>query len=229
MKLGKLKLDLKDGIKKEWIITNGIGGFCSSTVIGANTRRYHGLLVAALNPPSSRHLILSKLDESICIGNKNYCLYTNICKGYVSDGFKRLESFEKEYYPIFNYKVEDIKIEKKISMIYGKNTTVVSYKIKNEQTNGDTANVIVEIEVFDYNNALSEADDYIDEHESEFVDDEDETRKEKIDHYKINAMKEVTDKASYTINFSLVKDNKKWVLEKINDSDLEKIHGLYED
>lgn len=131
MKLGKLKLDLKDGIRKEWIITNGIGGFCSSTVIGANTRRYHGLLVAALNPPASRHLILSKLDESICIGNKNYCLYTNICKGYVSDGFKRLESFEKEYYPVFNYKVEDIKIEKKISMVYGKNTTVVSYKIKN--------------------------------------------------------------------------------------------------
>ena len=105
----------------------------------------------------------------------------------------------------------------------------LSYKIKNEQTNGDTATVIVELEVFDYNNALSEAEDYIDEHESEFADDEDETRDEKIDHYKINAMKEVTDKASYTINFSLVKDNKKWVLEKISDSDLEKIHGLYED
>ena len=53
--------------------------------------------------------------------------------------------------------------------------------------------------------------------------------KEDIDHYKINAIKNVTDKASYTINFSLVKDNKKWVLEKITDSDLEKIHGLYED
>ena len=105
----------------------------------------------------------------------------------------------------------------------------LSYKIKNEQTNGDTATVIVELEVFDYNNALSEAEDYIDEHDSEFIDDEDETKEEKIDHYKINAMKEVTDKASYTINFSLVKDNKKWVLEKINDSDLEKIHGLYED
>ena len=60
MKLGKLKLDLKDGLKKEWIITNGIGGFCSSTVIGANTRRYHGLLIASLNPPASRYLILSK-------------------------------------------------------------------------------------------------------------------------------------------------------------------------
>lgn len=105
----------------------------------------------------------------------------------------------------------------------------LSYKIKNEQTNGDTATVIVELEVFDYNNALSEAEDYIDEHDSEFIDDEDDTREEKIDHYKINAMKEVTDKASYTINFSLVKDNKKWVLEKISDSDLEKIHGLYED
>ena len=99
----------------------------------------------------------------------------------------------------------------------------LSYKIKNEQTNGDTANVIVEIEVFDYNNAIDEANDYIDEHESEFK------NKEDIDHYKINAIKNVTDKASYTINFSLVKDNKKWVLEKINDNDLEKIHGLYED
>lgn len=131
MKLGKLKLDLKDGLKKEWIITNGIGGFCSSTVIGANTRRYHGLLIASLNPPASRYLILSKLDESISIEDRNYCLYTNICKEYVSDGFKRQESFEKEYFPIFNYKVEDVKIEKKITMMYGKNTTVVSYKIQN--------------------------------------------------------------------------------------------------
>ncbi len=105
----------------------------------------------------------------------------------------------------------------------------LSYKIKSEQTDGDNATVIVELEVFDYNNALSEANDYIEEHPDEFESDDKETKEEKIDHYKINAMKEVTDKASYTINFSLVKDNKKWVLEKISDSDLEKIHGLYED
>ena len=131
MKLGKLKLDLKDGLKKEWIITNGIGGFCSTTVIGANTRRYHGLLVASLNPPASRFLVLSKLDESLSIADRNYCLYTNVCKEYVSDGFKRLESFEKNYFPTFNFRIEDIKIEKKITMIYGKNTTVVSYKVEN--------------------------------------------------------------------------------------------------
>lgn len=105
----------------------------------------------------------------------------------------------------------------------------LSYKIKSEQTNGDSANVIVELEVFDYNNALNEANDYIEDHPLEFEDDDKKTSKEKIDHYKINAIKKVTDKASYTITFSLVKDNKKWVLEKISDSDLEKIHGLYED
>lgn len=105
----------------------------------------------------------------------------------------------------------------------------LSYKIKNEQTNGENATVIVELEVFDYNNALNEANDYIDEHEDEFVGDDKESSEEKKEHYRINAMKEVTDKASYTINFNLVKDNKKWVLEKIDDSDLEKIHGLYED
>lgn len=105
----------------------------------------------------------------------------------------------------------------------------LSYKIKSENVDGDQASVIVEIEVFDYNNALNEAADYIDDHEDEFQSDEDETSAEKIDHYKINAMKNVTDKANYTITFNLVKDNKKWVLEKISDEDLLKIHGLYED
>ena len=64
MKLEKKDLNLKDGVKKEWILTNGIGGFCSSSVIGANTRRYHGLLVAPLLPPAQRHLLISKLDET---------------------------------------------------------------------------------------------------------------------------------------------------------------------
>ena len=79
MRLEKKDLNLKDGVKKEWIISNGLGGFCSSSVIGANTRRYHGLLVAPLLPPAKRHLLISKLDESIRIGDRNYNLFTNIC------------------------------------------------------------------------------------------------------------------------------------------------------
>ena len=131
MRVGRLHLDLRDGIKKEWLITNGIGGYASSTIIGANTRRYHGLLIAPLDPPANRYLLCSKVDENIKVGNKDYPLFTNICKTFISNGYKKLDSFEKEYYPIFNYKVEDVKIEKRIVMQYGHNTTVVQYNIQN--------------------------------------------------------------------------------------------------
>ena len=65
MEFTKEDLNLENGLEKEWLITNGIGGYSSSTIIGANTRKYHGLLVAPLTPPARRFLILSKLDESI--------------------------------------------------------------------------------------------------------------------------------------------------------------------
>ena len=91
MKLSKKQLELKNALEKEWIITNGIGGYASSTVVGANTRRYHGLLVAPLNPPARRHLILSKLDESIVIDGEKFDLYTNICRNFISEGYKNLE------------------------------------------------------------------------------------------------------------------------------------------
>ena len=101
MKLEKKQLDLREGITKEWIITNGIGGYASSSVLGINTRKYHGLLVAPLTPPARRHVILSKLDESIEVEGEKYNLYSNICKNYISDGYKYLESFEKDCMPVF--------------------------------------------------------------------------------------------------------------------------------
>lgn len=135
MKLTKKQLDIKSALQKEWIITNGIGGYASSTVVGANTRRYHGLLVAPLKPPARRHLILSKLDESILIGHEKFNLYTNLCSNYISDGYKNQESFEKDMYPEFVYKVQNVKIVKKIAMVYGENTVVVQYTIKNDEEN----------------------------------------------------------------------------------------------
>lgn len=85
-------------------------GFCSSTIIGANTRKYHGLLIAPLTPPARRYLILSKLDEAVIIDGKEYGLYTNIGKNYISKGYKYQELFKKEYIPIFTYKVKDVTI-----------------------------------------------------------------------------------------------------------------------
>ena len=131
MKYSGEDLSLENGLKKEWIITNGIGGYSSSTIIGANTRKYHGLLIAPLMPPGNRQVILSKLDESIVVGEKEYNLYTNVCKNYISDGYKKLVEFQKEFIPIFTYDVEDITIKKYICMDYGKNTVAVYYNIKN--------------------------------------------------------------------------------------------------
>ena len=137
MKYNDLDEKLKDEIRREWLITNGIGGFCSQSQAGCNIRKYNGLLVAPLTPPARRFLILSKLDESLQIGSKQYNLYTNITNNLetheheISDGIKYLTCFKKEYIPKFTYKVEDMQIEKNICMEYGKNTVVVYYKIKN--------------------------------------------------------------------------------------------------
>ena len=132
MKLSKKQLSLEDGITKEWLITNGIGGFASQSVLGINTRKYHGLLVAPLMPPARRYVILSKIDESINVDGKEEILYSNIGKNYISEGYKNLESFEKIYTPSFKYETPSkIKIEKQISMVYGKNIVCVYYKIEN--------------------------------------------------------------------------------------------------
>ena len=133
MKFAKDDLNLENALEKEWIITNGIGGYASSTIVGANTRKYHGLLIAPTNPPSNRKLILSKLDESIEIDGKKYELFTNIGKNYITHGYRFQESFVKEYMPIFAYKVADVEITKVICMEYLKNTVAIYYKIRNGQ------------------------------------------------------------------------------------------------
>ena len=135
MKFGKKYMNLEEGLKREWLITNGIGGYSSSTILGCNTRKYHGLLIAPLTPPARRFLVLSKVDEAIEVDGKSIPLYTNMSKNYISEGFKNLESFEKDYFPIFTYKIGNITIKKIICMEYGKNTVCVYYKIKNSKSN----------------------------------------------------------------------------------------------
>lgn len=134
MKYSKKDMDLENGLTKEWIITNGIGGYASSTIIGCNTRKYHGLLVAPFTPPARRFLILSKIDEAIEVSGEKYNLYTNMSKNYISDGYKYQESFEKNYVPVFSYQIKDIKIEKTICMKYMENTVCILYKIQNGKT-----------------------------------------------------------------------------------------------
>lgn len=121
----------EQGITREWLLTNGIGGFASSSVTGTNTRRYHGLLVASLRPPVERHLILSKIDETLYIGNNVHELYSHEAGGSIMNGFKYEQRFVLDPLPVFTYSIEDVLIEKTICMVCGENTTIILYRIKN--------------------------------------------------------------------------------------------------
>ncbi|MCA9734723.1 MAG: glycogen debranching enzyme N-terminal domain-containing protein [Deferribacteres bacterium] len=115
---------------KEWLETNGIGGWASSTISGANTRRYHGLFVPAMETPDVRHVLLSKLDETVILGNREYELSANIISGEVQPkGFQYLQSFHKHFFPQFEYLCSATKIRKTIAALYGENTTLIIYEI----------------------------------------------------------------------------------------------------
>src|SRR5678815_4330125 len=104
--------------RREWLETNGLGGFASSTIAGINTRRYHGLLVAATEPPVGRKVLLSKLEETLVIGGRRYDLSTNQYPGVVHpQGYQYLKAFRLDPFPAYTYEVEGVEIEKVVFMI----------------------------------------------------------------------------------------------------------------
>ena len=138
MKIYKLNLSLRECLDKEWIVTNGIGGFASSTVCFANTRRYHSLLTAPTKKNGVRRVFLSKIDEALVIDKKEYPIYTNMSKDYISDGYNKMEMFEKDIFPKALFKIEtedkqeneeNVYIEKEVFMETGKNTVCIIYTV----------------------------------------------------------------------------------------------------
>ena len=122
--------NFEESTSREWLETNGIGGFASGTISGANSRRYHGLLTAATKPPLGRVVMLSKFEETLTIDGNSYELSANQYPNTIHpQGFKYLKSFRLEPFPIWTFEVEGIGIEKKIFMVYGENTTVCQWKI----------------------------------------------------------------------------------------------------
>ena len=115
---------------REWLIANGLGSYASSTIVGLNTRGYHGLLVASVEPPGKRILFLSKLEEEVEVGGKKYLLAVNNYPGAVyPQGYLHLEQFRFERYPIFVYRAGSAILEKTVFMPYGDNTTIVTYRV----------------------------------------------------------------------------------------------------
>ena len=123
--------NLNAALKREWLETNGLGGFASSTTIGLNTRRYHGLLIAATRPPVGRLVLLSKLEEALLIDGQRFELSANQYPGVVHPhGYQFLTRFRLDPFPVFTYEVNGIQVEKSAFMVQGENSTVIRYELR---------------------------------------------------------------------------------------------------
>jgi predicted glycogen debranching enzyme len=129
--------DLANAEQREWLVTNGIGGYACGTLAGLLTRHYHGLLVAALKPPLGRTLLVTKLDETLHYDQQSYGLQADRwADGSLSGhGYHRIERFALEgTVPVWRYAVADALLEKRIWMQRGANTTYVQYKLQRGQS-----------------------------------------------------------------------------------------------
>ncbi len=137
--------DLPEAQRREWLETNGIGGFASSTIAGLNTRRYHGLLTATLRPPLDRNVLLSKLEETLIVNGKRYELACNQYPGVVHPrGYLLQTEFRLDPFPVFTWQVENVELRKSLFLVQGENTVVVQYHLRAQ---GDQANSVCQLEI----------------------------------------------------------------------------------
>lgn len=124
--------DLAAAESREWLVTNGIGGYASGTIAGSQTRRYHGLLVAALQPPVGRTLLVSAIDEIVHYAGADFSLATHrwVSGAVEPKGFLLLEDFHLQgSMPLWTYAMSDALLEKRVWMRQGENTTVIQYTL----------------------------------------------------------------------------------------------------
>jgi len=125
--------DLAAASSREWLVTNGIGGYAAGTVAGVLTRRYHGLLVAALKPPVGRTLLVAKIEEIVSVAGQTFELSTDCWHdGTIApQGWARTERFHLEgAVPVWTFAFADALLEKRIWMPQGVNTTCVLYNLR---------------------------------------------------------------------------------------------------
>ncbi len=122
--------NLEAAESREWLVTNGIGGYASGTIAGGMTRRYHGLLIAALQPPVGRTHLVAYLDETVRYGCADFALATHRwASGAVEPrGFQHIDRFRSDpTTPVWTYALADARLEKRVWMQQGANTTYVQY------------------------------------------------------------------------------------------------------
>ncbi len=132
---------LEDLLAREWISVNHIGGYASSTPVGLNTRKYHGLLVAAMTPPVRRMVLLSHVEETIHAGGRSFSLSTCEYPNTIHPkGYTHLVAFASEPFPRWAYQGEGWTIQKELHMVPGRNIVCISYTLL-----GGTASVELDL------------------------------------------------------------------------------------
>lgn len=129
---GDILQNWDEASRREWLVTNGIGAYASASLAGANTRRYHGLLVPAFSPPVGRAVLLSKVEEEVRVEDQLYQLSSNKYPSVVQpQGYRHLTSFSTRPVPTFTYifHEETVVLEKRIWMAHGENTVYVRYTL----------------------------------------------------------------------------------------------------
>ncbi len=123
--------NLREALELEWLDTNGLGGYASSTVVSCHTRRYHGYLVASLDTPPGRFVLLSGIDETLVAQGREFPLSCHKFPGvFHPHGHRHLEEFRLDHGPHAVYRVGGIRIHKSVMMVHGENTVLVRYFVE---------------------------------------------------------------------------------------------------
>ncbi|MBQ7136888.1 MAG: hypothetical protein IJO43_02790 [Bacilli bacterium] len=161
------------------------------------------------------------------------------CESVMNNPTKRVETFLNKYQTMDSEVLSQLDTtlnndntltneqKKEYKELMKKQYQNLTYTIKDEEVDGDTATVKVEIEVYDFNKAMTDSDNYLLENQDEFIDEENEIDNEKFMDYKINQMKNTKEKVKYTIDFTLTKENDQWMLDNVDEITRQKIHGIY--
>ena len=124
-------VNTEEALRREWLDTNGLGGYASSTILHCHTRKYHGLLVAALKEPPGRFVLLSKIETTIQSERREFHLSTNKYPGvFDPKGHKYVEEFTQGLVPTTTYRIGDVVISKSVMMVHGENTVLIRHSLK---------------------------------------------------------------------------------------------------
>lgn len=150
--------DFSIASNREWIETNGIGGFASGTVAGANTRRYHAILTSATRPPLGRITVLSKLEETLIIGDEQFELSSNQFVDAVNPhGYQYLVEFRLDPFPVWTFEAGGLRLEKRLFMIHGSNAAVTRWQILGDQPRAAILDVKPLLSFADYHSLQRES------------------------------------------------------------------------